>query len=82
MRIRWQTFWFILGGWLLLLAVWLVWQLPGQGFFRLDLDSLYLPQDGMILVTLKEGKPDSSYSPASYGISWQVLSNGPDCQSE
>jgi len=73
MRIRWRTFWFLVGFLLFLIALWLAWLLPDLGFFRLDMESLYLPKDGMVLVNLKEGKPANSYSLASYGIGWRAF---------
>ena len=44
MRLRWRTFWFLVGGWLLLGGLCLVWRLPDQGFFRLALHPLDLPR--------------------------------------
>ena len=71
MRIRWRIFWFFVVFLPLLIFISLVWQLPGQGFFRVDMESVTLPDNGMVLVELKEGKPANSYPLASYGIGWQ-----------
>ena len=62
MRLRWRTFWFLVGGWLLLGGLCLVWRLPDQGFFRLALHPLELPPDGVALVELRQGQPGNSYA--------------------
>lgn len=67
MKIRWRIFSFLVCGWLLLIGIWLIWQLPDQGFFRLDLKSVDLPEDGVVLVEFKEGKLANSYPLASAG---------------
>ena len=73
MKMRWPKIWF-LGGFLpLFLVLWLAWVLPDFGFFRLETDSFYLPQDGMVLVECKDGKAVSSTTLASYGNGWQAL---------
>lgn len=56
MRIRWRIFWFLVVCWPLLIFISLVWQVPGQGFFRADMESVTLPDNG--------------YPLASYGIGW------------
>ena len=70
MRIRRRIFWFLVVCWPLLIFISLVWQVPGQGFFRVDMESVTLPVNGMVLVELKEGKPANTYPLASYGIGW------------
>ncbi len=40
MRIRWRIFWFLVVCWPLLIFISLVWQVPGQGFFRVDMESV------------------------------------------
>ena len=50
MKKRWHSLMFLVGFLPLLVVVWLAWTMPGWGFFRLDTDSFYLPEDGMILV--------------------------------
>ena len=57
----------------MLLVLWLAWVLPGWGFFRLEADPLYLPEDGMVLVERRAGKVVSSFTLASYGIGWQAV---------
>lgn len=57
----------------LLLVLWLAWALPGWGFFRLETDPFYLPEDGMVLVERKAGKVVSSFALSSHGIGWQAL---------
>lgn len=73
MRLRWRTFWFLVGGWLLLGGLWLVWRLPDQGFFRLALHPLELPPDGVALVELRQGQPGNSYALAAVGIGWRAF---------
>ena len=73
MRLRWRTFWFLVGGWLLLGGLWLVWRLPDQGFFRLALHPLDLPPDGVALVELRQGQPGNSYALAAVGIGWRAF---------
>ena len=73
MRLRWRTFWFLVGGWLLLGGLCLVWRLPDQGFFRLALHPLDLPPDGVALVELRQGQPGNSYALAAVGIGWRAF---------
>ena len=73
MRLRWRTFWFLVGGWLLLGGLWLVWRLPDQGFFRLALHPLELPPDGVAMVERRQGQPGNSYALAAVGIGWRAF---------
>lgn len=73
MKKGWCSFWFLVGLLPLLLALWLVWVLPGLGFFRLETDPFYLLEDGMVLVERKAGKVVNSSALASYGTGWQAL---------
>lgn len=73
MRIRWRTFWFLVGFLPLLIAIWLLWHLPGMGFFRLDMENSSLPQNGMVLVERKAGQPANSYPLISHAIGWHAL---------
>ena len=73
MRLRWRTFWFLVGGWLLLGGLGLVWRFPVQGFFRLALHPLNLPPDGVALVELRQGQPGNSYALAAVGIGWRAF---------
>ena len=73
MKKGWRSLWFLVGFLPLLLVLWLAWVLPGWGFFRLDTDSFYLPEDGMVLVERKAGKVVSSFALSSHGIGWQAL---------
>ena len=75
MMLSLRNFRVIAGCSLFLFVLWLVLQLPDLGYFRLDKESLYLPQDGMVLVELKEGKVAESYPLASGGIGWRALFN-------
>ena len=68
-----HSLWFVVGFLPLLVVLWLAWVLPGWGFFRLDTDSFYLPEDGMVLVERKAGKVVSSFALSSHGIGWQAL---------
>lgn len=73
MKKGWRSLWFLVGFLPLLLILWLAWVLPGWGFFRLDTDPFYLPEDGLVLVEHRAGKVVSSAALASYGIGWQAL---------
>jgi len=73
MKKGWHSLWFLVGFLPLLVVLWLAWVLPEFGFFRLETDPFYLPEDGMVLVERKAGKVVSSFALASYGIGWQVL---------
>ena len=73
MRLRWRTFWFLVGGGLLLGGLWLVWRLPDQGFFRLALHPLELPPDGVAMVERRQGQPGNSYALAAVGIGWRAF---------
>jgi hypothetical protein len=73
MKTKWRNLWFLVGFLPLLLVLWLAWVLPGWGFFRLETDSFYLLEDGMVLVERRTGKVVSSFALASHGIGWQVL---------
>ena len=68
-----HSLWFVVGFLPLLLVLWLAWVLPGWGFFRLETDPFYLPEDGMVLVERRAGKVVSSCALASHGIGWQAL---------
>ena len=68
-----HSLWFVVGFLPLLVVLWLAWVLPGWGFFRLETDPFYLPEDGMVLVERRAGKVVSSSALASYGIGWQAL---------
>ena len=73
MKKGWRSLWFLVGVLPLLLVLWLAWVLPGWGFFRLEMDPFYLPQDGMVLVERKAGKVVSSFALSSHGIGWRAL---------
>jgi hypothetical protein len=68
-----HSLWFVVGFLPLLLVLWLAWVLPGLGFFRLETDPFYLPEDGMVLVERRAGKVVSSSTLSSHGIGWQAL---------
>ena len=68
-----HSLWFVVGFLPLLLVLWLAWVLPGWGFFRLETDLFYLPENGMVLVERKAGKVVSSFALSSHGIGWQAL---------
>jgi len=68
-----HSLWFVIGFLPLLLVLWLAWVLPGWGFFRLETDPFYLPEDGMMLLERRAGKVVSSSALVSYGIGWQAL---------
>ena len=68
-----HSLWFVVGFLPLLVVLWLAWVLPGWGFFRLETDPFYLPEDGMVLVERRAGKVVSSSTLSSHGIGWQVL---------
>ena len=55
-----HSLWFLVGFLPLLLVFWLAWVLPGWGFFRLEADPFYLPEDGMVLGTTNSPKPCAS----------------------
>ena len=73
MRIRWRTFWFLAGCGPLLIAIWLVWQLPGQGFFRVA--SVYepVPETGMLLVSCLDGKVTETIPLTVVSTGWAVF---------
>ena len=73
MKKGWRSLWFLVGFLPLLLVLWLAWVLPGWGFFRLEADPFYLPEDGMVLVECRAGKVISSFALASHGIGWQAV---------
>jgi Uncharacterized conserved protein len=68
-----HSLWFLVGFLPLLVILWLAWVMPGCGFFPLETDSFYLPEDGMVLVERKAGKVVSSAALASHGIGWLAL---------
>lgn len=68
-----HSLWFVVGFLPLLLVLWLAWVLPGWGFFRLETDPFFLPEDGMVLVERNAGKVVSGSALAFYGIGWQAL---------
>ena len=68
-----HSLWFVVGFLPLLVVLWLAWVLPGWGFFRLETDPFFLPEDGMVLVERKAGKVVSSFALASHGIGWLAL---------
>ena len=68
-----HSLWFVVGFLPLLVVLWLALVLPGWGFFRLETDPFYLPQDGMVLVERRAGKVVSSSTLSSYGTGWQAL---------
>jgi hypothetical protein len=74
MRKEWRSLWFFVSFLPLLLVLWLAWVLPGWGFFRLEADPFFLPEEGMVLVELREGKVVSSSTLSSHGIGWHALS--------
>lgn len=73
MKKEWRSLWFLVGFLPLLVVVWLAWVLPDFGFFRLEIDPFYLPENEMVLVERRAGKVVSSSTLASYGIGWQAL---------
>ena len=73
MKKGWRSLWFLVGVLPLLLVLWLAWVLPDFGFFRLETDLFYLPENGMVLVERKAGKVVSSFALSSHGIGWQAL---------
>lgn len=73
MKKGWHSLWFVVGFLPLLVVLWLAWVLPGWGFFRLETDPLFLPEEGMVLVECRAGKVASSAALSSYGIGWQAL---------
>ena len=68
-----HSLWFVVGFLPLLVVLWLALVLPGWGFFRLETDPFYLPQDGMVLVERRAGKVVSNSTLSSHGIGWQAL---------
>ena len=68
-----HSLWFVVGLLPLLVVLWLALVLPGWGFFRLETDPFYLPEDGMVLVERRAGKVVSSSALSSHGIGWQAL---------
>ena len=42
-----RNLWFLVGFLPLVVVLWLAWVLPGCGFFRLETEPFYLPQDGI-----------------------------------
>lgn len=47
MKKEWRSLWFLVGFLPLLVVVWLAWVLPDFGFFRLEIDPFYLPENEM-----------------------------------
>ena len=68
-----HSLWFVVGFLPLLLVLWLAWVFPGWGFFRLEADLFYLPEDGMVLVERKAGKVVSSFALSYHRIGRQAL---------
>ena len=75
MMLSLRNFRFAVGVLTLLIALRLVWLLPEQGFFRVDMAPRYLPQNGMALVDLKNGVPAGGYPVVSWAIGWRALLN-------
>ncbi|MDR2551126.1 MAG: hypothetical protein LBD10_13100 [Desulfobulbus sp.] len=73
MKKKSRSLWFLVGLLPLLLVLWLAWVFPDFGFFRLETDPFYLPEDGMVLLERRAGKVVSSFPLASHGIGWQAL---------